>query len=469
MPSVRVPGFDRAIHGFLFSNSFTFPLALPHLGNVTIPVQYGLCGGMAYAARDFYETGRVAPRDTVAPAWGTALTTFLLDRLLDTLPPEILLRYIGSQSPLWSDHDTLLARGRAWVMITEEWPRVQADLDAGHPSPLGLIRIKSLLPHDAVNNHQVLAYGYDLEGDDLTLYVYDPNDPYDPNAPQLSDVRLSLNIGNPQHTTPITYTSRGNDDPVFMFFRTNYVFQDPGPWGQVAWHAEFVSQSVPSRMEPGASVPVTVTMRNAGALEWPVGQTIALGSHSPPDNVIWGTSRVALPHGVRPQETVTFQFQVASPQAPGVYRCSWRMVNDGVTWFGRSSDTVEVVVRSAAAAANDAMFVSASVPTLVRAGDGFDAEITLLNSGANVWSAAGGYRLGSQNPPDNERWGTSRVELPVQSVAPGERVTFAFSADSNAAPGRHSFQWQMVQDGVEWFGQKTSNTQIRVLRWSDDG
>jgi hypothetical protein len=61
----------------------------------------------------------------------------------------------------------------------------------------------------------VLAYGYDLtSGGDLAIYVYDPNVP-DSSAP-----KLTLNIGDPYHTTPVGYDF--SDHAIIGFFRTDY-------------------------------------------------------------------------------------------------------------------------------------------------------------------------------------------------------------------------------------------------------
>ena len=53
----------------------------------------------------------------------------------------------------------------------------------------------------------------------------------------------------------------------------------------------------------------------------------------------------------------------------------------------------------------------------------------------------------------------SRVPLP-RDVAPGGSVTFTFSVKAPTSSGTYNFQWQMVQDGVEWFGEPTSNVSI---------
>jgi hypothetical protein len=223
MPSVRVPGFNPSTDELHFDNSFTFPffVTIPGIGRVNLSQAYGLCGGMAYTVRDIFEARMSPPSTSSVPSMGSPLWNYIVRRLLDSLPPAMVARNIALSSPAMPDHDTWIARGRAWVMIMDEWPLVKADLDAGRPSPLGLIKVKSFNPIDVTGNHQVLAWGYDLNGDDLTLHLYDPNH-HD------EDVTLSLNIGNPTHTTPITYSSKGGGDgTIFMFFHTNYVFSDP--------------------------------------------------------------------------------------------------------------------------------------------------------------------------------------------------------------------------------------------------
>src|SRR5205807_833121 len=56
---------------------------------------------------------------------------------------------------------------------------VRAALDRGELCVLGLIRAQSSDPRDLGKNHQVLAYGYDLDDavGRLTVRLYDPNHP----------------------------------------------------------------------------------------------------------------------------------------------------------------------------------------------------------------------------------------------------------------------------------------------------
>jgi len=102
---------------------------------------------------------------------------------------------------------------------------------------------------------------------------------------------------------------------------------------------------------------------------------------------------------------------------------------------------------------NWAEVVSVSVPSGVRAGQQFEAQIIVRNRGTTTWTESESYRLGSQGPQDNGRWGLGRVAI-VQgaSVAPGTMHVFTVTLTAPAA-GTHVMQWRMVQDGREWFGE----------------
>lgn len=115
---------------------------------------------------------------------------------------------------------------------------------------------------------------------------------------------------------------------------------------------------------------------------------------------------------------------------------------------------------------NEAQFVSQSLPAgYIRlfSGQTMPLSVQMRNSGTTTWSASRSYSLGSQSPRDNWNWGMARVGLP-HDVAPGQTVTFNMTLTAPPATGAGpvSVQWQMVQDGVEWFGQATPVGSIDV-------
>lgn len=109
-------------------------------------------------------------------------------------------------------------------------------------------------------------------------------------------------------------------------------------------NAEFVSQSVRTTMYAGESYNVSVTMRNTGNTTWPANSVIKLGSQNPQDNMTWGWNRVPLTQSVPPGGLVTFDFMVSAP-GPGKWNFQWRMVQEGVEWFGAFTPNVVVTVK----------------------------------------------------------------------------------------------------------------------------
>jgi hypothetical protein len=216
---VSVPNFQPSKSGFHFPNSFgPVPDIRIHasvFGDVGIGnASNGLCGGMAFAVRDYFESKVIVPPDTVPPSHGD-LFDYIVMRLFDSFnldnPPTGLLRYMELMNPTLSDDS------RASIMITQEWPKIKWDIDNGRLSPLALIEVKSLNAGDLGQNHQVLAYGYDLSGTKLVIHLYDPNQPGNDN------VTLSLDIGTPSHATPVSVSGVKT---VYCFFQPTYRFVD---------------------------------------------------------------------------------------------------------------------------------------------------------------------------------------------------------------------------------------------------
>jgi hypothetical protein len=157
---------------------------------------YGLCGGMCFAALDFYKKPDLPfPRGQDAndqPTSGSPLRTYLWKRQLDSLVSDgarvlawlIALNYVP-QVPLFRG-------GAAWLLdqSREEWVKLKTFVDADEPIPLGLVRDTE----NVYNNHQVLAIGYD-ETDEApgTIYLYDPNCPDKESAISISFGERLLN------------------------------------------------------------------------------------------------------------------------------------------------------------------------------------------------------------------------------------------------------------------------------------
>jgi hypothetical protein len=227
---VRVPGFTPATGGLPFPNAFPsapfWRLQLGRWVRVEIgDVANGLCGGMTFVVADAHRAGVPPPPDEAAPGPESALWSRILRRQVDSFDGGRLpLRFYSLMSPLRPPRERpwtrLLARvgvdlhSRTHVMIAREWPRIRREFDAGRLVPLGLVRAVSANPLALTRNHQVLGWGYDLDGSRLTLRVYDPNWPGD------DEVTISLDVADPQGGAVPAWSRP--DGPVVAFFRAPY-------------------------------------------------------------------------------------------------------------------------------------------------------------------------------------------------------------------------------------------------------
>lgn len=207
---VRHTGFDPRKHGFSFPNlwhlgadataspaneitayllargtlGFLGPTILPHVMRIARPrleralaPRYGLCGGMVFAALDFYNAGVSVPRQIKdTPSADTPLYRFLWRRQLDSMLAN------GRRFVLWTAYlkfpdlgqPHLSGEARLLRGSQKEWRQLKDALDNGKPVPIGLIRDGAQI----FANHQVLAVGYEQTDErHIKLFVYDPNHP----------------------------------------------------------------------------------------------------------------------------------------------------------------------------------------------------------------------------------------------------------------------------------------------------
>jgi hypothetical protein len=175
----------------------------------------------------------------------------------------------------------------------------------------------------------------------------------------------------------------------------------------------------------------------------------------------------------QPYELVTI---TADPAPEGMEFYAWE-VNSGIPTIADPTSittTLTLAYNSATITAiykeipkiNESVFISQNVPALTP-GETISVSITMKNTGTTSWTKEGGYKLGSQGPEDNDVWGLNRVELDEgEEIKPTEEKTFSFDITVPIDNGQYIFQWQMIEEGIEWFGSKTD---IENLRIGDEG
>jgi hypothetical protein len=222
--SVRVKDFRPSVDGFHFQNSW------PHEPDLTLPfptgplkigdAANGLCGGMAYAVRDYFEAGQPIPADTDNPPLHSPLYNYIVRRLFDSFDiPSGVAEYLTWQLP---------TRNQFKDTVKDEWPKIRHNLDSGQLVALGLIRTRSFWPGELGKNHQVLTYGYDVDdAQRVTLLICDPNHA---NA---DDVTLTFSAGNPNGHADLAYVVSGqpvsshSEERTYGCFVTTYSHVTP--------------------------------------------------------------------------------------------------------------------------------------------------------------------------------------------------------------------------------------------------
>lgn len=182
-PTSGRTAFNPAVHGFKFANNFTVQTQIAGFNGPTFS---GLCGGMAYAALDYYHARMTIPQQNYMPAEGLPLQSYLYNRQLNSALPnadkwaEYGLNPFGSRNREFFNWGLQLGGGRLGEL--------KSKIDRGEPVPLGLQACGGDCgcPGGCPGSHQVLAIGYDMgryTGDlganieDVSIFIYDPNHP----------------------------------------------------------------------------------------------------------------------------------------------------------------------------------------------------------------------------------------------------------------------------------------------------
>ena len=152
--------FVPSRHGFAFTNSWPSEPAVvlkTPFGNINVGnASAGLCGGMVFAALDYWHKEISPP--TARPAQGTPLFKYIVRRLVDSwhVPAGVAQYYQWMNLP---DADSsfkvmgrrvITERGLAWRTIKAQWSQIKLDLDRGisegersrSQSPGPLLRIR---------------------------------------------------------------------------------------------------------------------------------------------------------------------------------------------------------------------------------------------------------------------------------------------------------------------------------------
>lgn len=222
LSTTRMTRFNPTTHGFKFVNNFTVQTQIAGFNG---PSFGGLCGGMVYAALDYFHAGVTIPQQDYMPAEGMPLQSYLYGRQQQSALPNVdkWVEYgfnpRGARNREFFNWGVQLGSGRLGEL--------QSKIDRGEPVPLGLKDCGGDCgcPGGCPGSHQVLAIGYDMGryvGDlgtnieDVSIFVYDPNYPG-------RTMTLKPNVGGAMYT----YTEAGNQRWRAYFTDLKYTRSTP--------------------------------------------------------------------------------------------------------------------------------------------------------------------------------------------------------------------------------------------------
>ncbi len=171
---------------------------------------------------------------------------------------------------------------------------------------------------------------------------------------------------------------------------------------------------LPSSVAQGDTFIAYVVMKNISTNTWVAGGATPyrLGSQNPQDNWDWGLQRVPLNADQAPGVSVTFPIRVTVPATlpVGARSFSWRMVRDGVAWFGGTcSGTINVTKPRPACPAAPQSWLTNCGAQLESQIDGYSAPLSNTNPGFTggitmtcsngTWSQSGPSCIPTGVPP----------------------------------------------------------------------
>lgn len=122
----------------------------------------------------------------------------------------------------------------------------------------------------------------------------------------------------------------------------------------------------------------------------------------------------------------------------------------------------------------NAAYVGANFPSTIRPGEQLNASVQFRNTGSTTWSPSGTnpVRLGTQNPRDRSspfftagNWISADRPANVNTtVAPDGVGSFNFVLTGPSSYGNYTESYQLVQEGVQWFGPIVQFN-IQVVPW----
>ncbi|MCU0233014.1 MAG: sulfatase-like hydrolase/transferase [Thermoanaerobaculales bacterium] len=221
-----------------------------------------------------------------------------------------------------------------------------------------------------------------------------------------------------------------------------------------------VSQELPAEIETATGLEVAVTIANDGTRPWSPAEGFALSYHwlDPRGRVVVRDGRrTALPATIAGGEERAFVAVVEAPRLVGEHALQWDVVHEGVRWLSEVDPTPVQPSPVTLVAGHDFELVAGASVRMVVAASELAVPLALRNTGRRSWADDGSFAvsyhwLGRDGAVAD--WEGRRTPLP-RSVAPGETIELTARVAVPARPGLYRLRWDMVEEGVCWFSDRS--------------
>jgi len=198
--------------------------------------------------------------------------------------------------------------------------------------------------------------------------------------------------------------------------------------------------------DPGSQT-LSIFNSGRGTLSW-----------STSDDAVWLSVSPTSGASIGEADTVTVTASAAGLR-PGTYKGNITISAAGAS---NTPQTLPVELHvsspSGGAPADNAADARHTETVTARLGQSFSATFNFANTGNTTWSETRQYRLGRLNW-DADMSAPLRVLLaPGETVSPGQTKQWTVVMTAPSAPGVYHQTWQMVREGVHWFGDQAAVT-----------